>query len=257
MSDSESDAAELFHENSKVSAFEMGFASPELPPIKPGVVLARVPLPKVAPMRGVELEMAIERRTTCREYDPRIPLSTHLLSRLLSFSCGYTHGMRGTSGAAQMFHRAQPSAGATYPLEIFPIVLRVAGVPPGVYHYSLLSHSLELIRPGLFNLVLPTWTLNQPYIAETSVVFVMAGFSERIRPRYGSRGYRYMLLEAGHVGQNLYLLSTAYGLGAMADGGFVDKTINELLGLNEITENALYIVAVGIPRAQAAGGSHF
>jgi SagB-type dehydrogenase family enzyme len=256
MPDSESDAAELFHENSKVSAFEMGFESPELPPLKPGVVLARVPLPKVSPALGFELEMSIERRVTCREYDPRIPLSLELLSRLLSFSFGYTRSMPGPSGPGQMFHHASPSAGATYPLEIYPIVLRVAGVPPGVYHYSLYSHSLELIRPGLFNQGLPAWTLYQPYLAETSVVFVMAGFSERIRPRYGQRGYRYMLIEAGHVGQNLYLLSTAYGLGAMADGGFVDKTINELLGLNEITENALYIVAVGIPRA-SAGGTYF
>ena len=257
MPDPESDVAELFHENSKVSAFEMGFESPELPPVKRGVVLARVPLPRVAPALGVELEMSIEQRATCREYDPRVPLSPELLSRLLSFSFGYTRPMAGAGGPGQMFHRASPSAGATYPLEIYPIVLRVAGVPPGVYHYSPHSHSLGLIRPGLFNLVLPAWTLNQPYLAETSVVFVLAGFSERIRPRYGVRGYRYMLIEAGHVGQNLYLLSTAYGLGAMADGGFVDKTINELLGLNEITENALYIVAVGIPCAQPTGISHF
>lgn len=253
MPDLESDAAELFHENSKVSAFEMGFDSPELPPLKPGVVLARLPLPKVAPAFGVELEMSIERRVTCREYDPRVPLSPELLSRLLAFSCGSTRAFPGPNGPGQMFHRASPSAGATYPLEIYPIVLRVAGVPPGVYHYSLHSHSLELIRPGLFNRVLPPWTLNQPYLGDTSVVFVMAGFSERIFPRYGQRGYRYMLIEAGHIGQNLYLLSTAYGLGAMADGGFVDKTINELLGLNEMTANALYIVAVGIPRAPGGG----
>src|SRR5215210_7841602 len=101
MPDSESDAAELFHENSKVSAFEMGFESPELPPIKPGVVLARVSLPKVSPALGFELEMAIERRVTCREYDPRVPLSLELLSRLLSLSFGYTRRMPGPSGPGQ------------------------------------------------------------------------------------------------------------------------------------------------------------
>lgn len=244
----ESDVAELFHENSKFTPFEVGTDTEHLPPIEAGQVLARIPLPKVAPVRAVELEEAIDNRITAREFDPRVSLSQALLSRLLAFSCGYTKPVVMEGAPEIEFHRAAPSAGATYPLEVYPIIQRVVGVPPGVYHYAMSDHSLELIRPGLFYKEIITWTLTQPYIANTSVVFVIAGFYERIRPRYGERGYRYMLLEAGHIAQNLYLLSTAYQLGALANGGFVDAAFNHLLGLNEAKEMALYIMAVGIPK---------
>lgn len=245
----EDDAAELFHENSKITPFDLGADIERLPPVEPGVVLARVPLPKVTPVRAVELEEAIERRETHRAFDPRVNLSTELLARLLAFGCGFTRGMHVAGLPHLQFHRAQPSAGATYPLEVYPVVQRVQGVEPGVYHYALNDHSLEQIRHGHFYDELTHWTMWQPYVADTCVVFVIAGFSDRIRPRYKERGYRYMLFEAGHIAQSWYLLSTAYRLGALAVGGFVDAGINRLLGLDEVTQNALYIVAVGVPRA--------
>jgi nitroreductase len=74
----------------------------------------------------------------------------------------------------------------------------------------------------------------------------MAGFTGRIRPRYGERGYRYMLLEAWHIAHNMSLLGAAYGLGALCDGGFVDTAISRLLGLDDVTEIPLYIVAMGV-----------
>ncbi|MBV9927259.1 MAG: SagB/ThcOx family dehydrogenase [Acidobacteria bacterium] len=247
MTDPESDPAELFHENSKITPFDVGADLDDLPPIEPGVFLGRVRLPKVSAVRGVELEEAVLGRVTCRDYDPRVPLSQDLLSRLLAFGCGFTAPSNFPLPSVP-FRRAAPSAGATYPLEIYPVVLRALNIRPGVYHYANIDHSLELLRPGDFRTQLAEWTLGQPYIADASVVFVIAGFPGRIRPRYKERGYRYMLLEAGHVAQNFYLLSTAYGLGATADGGFVDAAFNRLLGLNDITEIALYNVAVGVPR---------
>jgi SagB-type dehydrogenase family enzyme len=129
---------------------------------------------------------------------------------------------------------------------VYPVVLRVADLPPGVYHYANSDHSLELLRPGRFERELAAWTLQQPYVAEASVVFVLAGFPDRITPRYGERGYRYMLLEAGHIAQNFYLLGTAYGLGVLSNGGFVDAAINRLVGLNEVSEFALYTVVAGV-----------
>ena len=248
MTNPDSDPAELFHENSKHTPFDIGVSLDELPPVEPGVVLGRVRLPKVAPVRGVELEEAIARRVTCRAYDPRVPLSQDLLSRLLAFGCGFTQPANFPGLPSVPFRRAAPSAGATYPLEIYPVIIRAANILPGAYHYAPIDHSLELLRPGDFRPQLADWTLGQPYIADSGVVFVIAGFPERIRPRYKERGYRYMLLEAGHIAQNFYLLSTAYGLGATADGGFVDAAFNRLLGLNDITEIALYNVAVGVPR---------
>ncbi len=248
MTEPESDPAELFHENSKVTPFDIGVGLDDLPPIEPGVVLGRVRLPRVTPVRGHELEEAIGRRVSCRAYDPRVPLSRELLSRLLAFGCGFTQPAQFPGLPSVQFRRAAPSAGATYPLEVYPVVMRAEGLLPGAYHYAPIDNSLGLLRPGDFRAALAAWTLGQPYIADAGVAFVIAGFAGRIRPRYKDRGYRCMLIEAGHIAQNLFLLSTAYGLGATAVGGFVDAAVNRLLGLNDITEIALYLLAVGVPR---------
>lgn len=247
MTDDEIDVGELFHENTRITPYHLNLNKTTLlDPIEPGAVQKRFRLPRVGPARSVGLEEAIQRRVSAREFDARTPLSQTLLSRLLSFSCGLTTTLYFENRYNAVRRRAQPSAGGKYPIEAYPIIQNVAGLPQGVYHYDTNNHSLGLLRPGLFHQALATWTLYQPYMGEASVLFALAGFYDRIRPRYGERGYRYMLLESGHIAQNLYLLSTAYGLGAVANGGFVDAAINRLLGLNDSTQVALYIVAVGV-----------
>lgn len=246
---SEMEVAALFHENTKITPYENGDEPAWLPaPLPPGIVQARFRLPPIRSTSAAAVEQVIHRRVTTRVFAPHVPLARELLSRLLAFSCGYT-----TPDAALPppgWHRAAPSAGATYPIEVYPVVLRVADLPAGVYHYAANDHSLELLRPGHFGRALAAWTLHQPYMADTSVIFVLAGMTERVSPRYGERGYRYLFLEAGHIAQNLCLLATAYGLGALPNGGFVDEAVNRLLVLNGTTELALYLVAVGVPQAR-------
>jgi SagB-type dehydrogenase family enzyme len=242
----ETDLAELFHENTKIAPYEAWVDGSSLPaPLEPGVVLRRFRLPRVGPSRGLSLEEVIDRRVTCRTFDPAAPLSRADLSRLLAFSCGYTTEFAEAPDLA--FHRAVPSAGACYPVEAYPIVLNGADLPAGVYRYAPNDHSLELLRPGRFAGPLPAWTLGQPYVADASAVIALAGFLDRIAPRYGERGYRYALLEAGHTAQNLYLVGAGRGLGVLAIGGFVDAAINRLLGLDEVRQVALYLVALGVP----------
>lgn len=246
----DADVSELYHENTRVLPYEMGVEESHLPArLREGVVLARIPLPKVAPASAASLEQAIEWRMSSREFDPARPLSLDALSRLLSFSCGYTTPLYYDGLAAVEFRHAQPSAGATYPIEVYPVVLNVGGLKAGAYHYSPNDHSLELLRPGNFHQALSVWALDQPYLAGAGAVFVLAGFFDRIKPRYGERGYRYMLLEAGHIAQNIYLLCAAYGLGSLANGGFIDTAINRLVGLNDADQIALYTVAVGVVKS--------
>ncbi len=248
MAESETQVAELFHENTKILPYENGDDPAFLPEaIKPGAVLARYRLPRVAPgERGGSLERAIYNRVTSRAFYGGAQLPLELLSRLLAFSCGYTTDFSEANTPHLEFRRSAPSAGATYPIEMYLAARSVASLPDGIYHYSITDHSLELIRLGNFHPPISKWTLHQPYIANTNAIFLMAGFSERIYPRYYERGYRYMLLEAGHIAQNTCLLATAYGLGVLSNGGFDDAAINRLLGLNEITEIALYITAAGV-----------
>lgn len=249
MTSTEIDVAELFHENTKIAPFENGDTLASLPPeLESGVSLARIALPKVAPLATAGLEQAIVRRVTSRQFDPAAVMPLETLSRLLAFSSGFTATAGPAAGGAFEFHRAAPSAGATYPLEVYFVALRVSGLMPGVYHYATADHAVEALRYRSYGAPLARWTLHQPYVRDSNVVFIIAGFTARIRPRYGERGYRYMLLEAGHIGQNLSLLAPAYGSGALCIGGFVDAAISRLIGLNEITEIPLYMTALGITR---------
>ena len=79
-----------------------------------------------------------------------------------------------------------------------------------------------------------------------AVIFVAAVFG-RTRFKYGVRGYRFALLEAGHVGQNVLLAATAFGLGAVPLGGYYDRLTDDFLGLDGVNESTLYTIALGRP----------
>jgi SagB-type dehydrogenase family enzyme len=238
--------SEFYHAGTAIALHHIGPGIPPLLPPIAGFSLARYLLPPVAES-GVGLEQAIVRRATCRSFHPAMALSLFALSRLLGFACGLTTPSP-LEAAGVSYRRVAPSAGARYPIDVYPIVLRVHGVPPGVYHYQPNDHTLDLLRPGSFGEALAAWTLQQPYVADTGVVFALAGVGARMQARYGERGYRYILFEAGHIAQNLYLLSAAYGLGALAVGGFVDTALNRLLGLDGCGGVTLYLVAIGVPQ---------
>lgn len=81
------------------------------------------------------------------------------------------------------------------------------------------------------------------------MVVVLSAVLARSLPKYGDRGYRYLLLEAGHVGQNLDLVASALGLGAVNLGGFYDDELARLLCLDPEWEIPLYATAIGVPTA--------
>ena len=87
--------------------------------------------------------------------------------------------------------------------------------------------------------------VGQEVLGQASVCFVISAIWQRTRWKYRQRTYRYVLMEAGHQGQNLYLAATSVGLGAVAVGAFFDEALNNLLELDGIEEAALYLVAVG------------
>ena len=75
---------------------------------------------------------------------------------------------------------------------------------------------------------------------------MLVGRKDRIAERYGERGYRYLLIEAGHIAQNFCLVATERGLGSVTIGGFVDAAVNQLLCVDGVTQVSLYGVAVGV-----------
>lgn len=192
--------------------------------------IIRLPRPRTSGPMSVEQAMA--QRRSIREYVDA-PLRLDELSQLLwAVQGSVDNGLR----------RTVPSAGATYPLEIYIAVKRVEGLSPGIYHYRVRTHDLELIRNENIAKALAVACWNQYFISEASVVILMAAVYERTTSRYGKRGIRYVDMECGHAGQNLYLQAEALGLGTVAVGAFDDEKVQSLLG---ISEPIVYIFPIG------------
>jgi SagB-type dehydrogenase family enzyme len=196
----------------------------------------RITLPNPHDYQGVNLEEAIETRRSIRDY-AAVPLSLEELSRLL-------HAAQGITDQRQGF-RAAPSAGALYPIEIYAVVHDVSGLEPGIYHYAVADHALERLRVGNLRAEIMVAGIGQEMLGQAGVCFVLSAVFQRTRWKYRERTYRYVLLEAGHIGQNLYLAATSMGLGACAAGAFLDDELNDLLDVDGQEEAALYLISMG------------
>ncbi|HUV55994.1 MAG TPA: SagB/ThcOx family dehydrogenase [Dehalococcoidales bacterium] len=187
----------------------------------------------------VSLEEAITQRRSLRNFSSE-SISQSQLSQILWSSQGITD--------AQGRYRAVPSAGAIYPLEIFIACGEnsVEGIDDGVYHYNPTSHSLSLHHKGEIRLELARAALNQEYIYQAPLDIVICALYERTTWGYGSRGERYVHIEVGHIGQNIYLQATALGLATVAIGAFYDEQVRQVLRL-DIQYKPLYIMPVGKP----------
>ena len=187
-------------------------------------------------LRGeVSVEEAIASRRSIRSYADS-PLTLQELSQLLWAAQGITDPVRG--------FRSAPSAGATYPLTVFAAVSEggVLGLEPGIYEYLPESHGLRLVRRGDFSEEFAEAALGQAWVREAPVCLVIAADYSRTTRVYGERGVRYVHMEAGHVGENIYLQATAMGLGTVAVGAFHDDEVAEIL---QAGLSPLYILPVG------------
>ncbi len=206
-------------------------------PNAPMVLLPPIPLDARLD-QGLTTARTIVTRRSTRAY-LGTPMSLDELSRLLFLTNGVTAGLHGNA------RRAAPSSGALYPIEVYPVVHRVEGVEPGVYHYAYREHALEQVRAGDFRAHVVEQGIAQEFLGECGVVLFLTNILQRMRPKYQDRSYRYGLLEAGHMGENAYLAATSMGLGACGIGAFMDDAINDLLGVDGVEEAAVYMVAAG------------
>lgn len=235
-----------FHSATSISLDDANVLDRRLPPpLDPRHVCGRVALPRVFAGPHLGLGQAISMRRSASGFDPRAEVPDSVLSQMLALSCGITD----TSPAMQWpgGRRAAPSAGARYGVDVHVVVRSVTGTSPGVYRYAHHDHGLDRRRHGDFSPALPDWTLGQESFAHAAFTLVLSGDINRLGDRYGERGYRYLLLECGHIAHNLCLLGTATGYGVQLCGGFVDDAINRLIGCDAPNVNALYLVGVGHP----------
>jgi SagB-type dehydrogenase family enzyme len=207
---------------------------------------ARTPLPGRDFAIEMPLGVALLRRRSIRTYALR-PLPIEVLGRLLHTS----YGVRGRrrEGDADVYDRPAPSAGGRYPLELYVATQSVEQLADGIYHYDARAHALELVRAGLVQPALGELVMGQELCRDASVVVVITAVRERTMWKYGQRGYRHLFLDAGHVGQNLYLVATALGLGPTAIGGFLDADLGALLRLPG-DEEPFYVLCIGQPAGE-------
>lgn len=245
--------SEIYHENTKARLYQPSSMQKEVDPtllrmmskaFKIYTSAEKVPLTKEFPISQCSIEEAIQQRRSIRDFSGE-PLKLEEISKLLYLANGITGVLQSDIPLAL---RAAPSAGALYPIELYPIVLNVADVRPGVYHYNVKAHVLELLQPGNYRDLLYNYTLKQEMILTASVVFLLTAVFKRTKSKYGERGYRYVLLDAGHIAQNLYLTATAMKLGVVSIGGFYDDALNQLLNVDGVDEAVVYIITVGKAR---------
>lgn len=210
--------------------------------VEKGLVL--LPLPRV--ISEMRVEEAILLRRSIRDFTDD-PIRLDHLSMILWSAYGVTETTFGL--------RAVPSAGGTYPLEIYVVVGEkgvIVGnntyIPPGVYKYKSFKHILTIVRTGDLRAELSTAALGQEWVREAPVSVVICAVYERTVTRYGVRGReRYVPMEVGHSGQNIYLMATALDYGAVVVGAFYDDQVKSIIRAAP-DETPMYIVPIGIPR---------
>jgi SagB-type dehydrogenase family enzyme len=239
-------AALLYHLDSRYSP------ETELPlGVEEGAALARrldykryastdtVALPTPPPEVGAQLEDVIRARRS-RSTFSNAPICLADLSILLALGAGVTQ-------AGEVPRRAAPSAGALYAIEVYPWLFSVDGVRSGLYHYASLPHMLEFVKP------LDGWKDLWPLLdrgcegATPAVAFVLTARLPRVQTKYGERGYRFAILESGHIAQNVLLTATALGLNSLPAGGFFDAGLTHLLEIDGDEECAVYVILTGKP----------
>lgn len=194
-----------------------------------------VNLPEVVLDGELSVEKAINQRRSIREYANK-PLTMPEIAQILWAAQGITDEATGK--------RAAPSAGATYPLEVYLVAGNVDGLSPGLYQYRPHEHALTLLKQGALQDALAEAALDQESVKDAAAVLLFSAVYERTTQRYGERGVRYVHIETGHAAQNVYLQVEALGLGTVVIGAFDDQSLRELAGLEE-GEHPLYLMPVG------------
>ena len=242
--------AELFHENTKETK-----EAPRVPTIDKADLralngwrwgFAACPAVALPPCEASDGERSLSsllksRRSVRRFSDVPMPLGS--VGALLSMSAGVTN-----VDATGLNARAWPSAGGLFPIDLFVCVRSVESVGRGLHAYDPFSHTLHHVAgEQAWDALVGASVGGEHILPDASLVLIFSVAFWRNSRKYGDRGYRYCLLDAGHLAQNFLLASEALGLGACPIGSFCEKTIDALTGADGVSQSACYLIAVGNP----------
>jgi len=202
-----------------------------------------IDLPNPRSVKGKQLTQVLVTRKSVRAFSGK-PLFLYQVSYLLWACQGKTD-----VSSERSSRRTVPSAGATYPLEVFAVCGQgsIEGLDGGVYRYLTGAHALELRSSEDVRERLADACFSQRFIAEAPASFVIVADYAQTSGHYGERGVRYVHIEVGHAGQNVYLACEALGLATVAVGAFSDEAVARTLDLS-MRNDPLYVMPVGYVR---------
>lgn len=171
----------------------------------------------------------------------------------LSTLLGLTFGVRewvAVPPLGRFAVKTSPSGGALHPIEAYLVARDVEGIAAGIYHYDASKHRLELLRRGMTRDRMSGYVIGQRWFSDACAFVVMTAVFTRTQWKYRySRAYRVVLAEAGHLCQTFCLTATWLGLAPFCTMALADSKIDHDLGIDGVTEGALYVAGVGqIPK---------
>ncbi|MGB8951676.1 MAG: SagB/ThcOx family dehydrogenase [Candidatus Aminicenantales bacterium] len=227
-----------------------GFAQEKIPETnKQSADAEIIQLPDPRYESETSVEKALSLRRSVRTFADE-PLSISEISQILWAAQGFTEKRDKLPSRWNPKYewqgglRTAPSAGALYPMELYLVAGNVQGLSNGVYKYIPKNHSLKKILDGDKRTEIAEAALKQDSINEGAALIVMAGVYERTSFKYGERAERYVYMEVGFIGENIYLQGMALGIGTVMIGAFKDEELKKVLDLPE-EENPLAIMPLG------------
>ena len=227
-----------------VSDQQKGLPQPALTKKQENKQVIELPQPQESDIPEQDIIKIIKERRSRRHYKKE-PLTLKQISLLLWASQGVKKVID-RDGKSYATLRTVPSAGARHPFETYLLVQNSEGLKKGVYHYLALEHKLEyLFTPADMKKKILATTFQQKFTGNAPVVFVWSVIPYRTEWRYDKLSYKPILLDAGHVCQNLYLMCETMNLGTCAIAAYNQELIDNLLKLDGEDEFVIYLAPVG------------
>jgi len=247
----DSDAAEAFAVFQRQEMYAAEYTQEREYPLQPRIPLLEPIIP------ACPFSELIRGRRSVRNFQRR-PFTMQELSALMFCALGETGRITAALEGGQPVEaslRSIPSGGALHPTRIFVVILQEGDLAPGIYHYDAPEHSLEFAKPLLGKEIEALFTAFPIHpdvidLAQASGIFFITTKFWRPRAKYGPRGYRYCLQEAGSACQNLSLAAVALGLAHTVVGGFYDDEVHAWLQLDGVDHAVITAVVVGARDAQ-------
>jgi putative peptide maturation dehydrogenase len=217
-------------------------------------IAAKREVPLTGGERTGGLYDALLARRTTRAFDPEVPMSAAQLDTVLRYVFG-CHGYGTTVADTVCIKRTSPSGGALHPVDAYPIISRVDGVEPGIYHYNVRDHALGLLSEldtARAQTLATSFMCGQRHFGTAAVSFVLTARFSRNHWKYRrhQKAYAGILMDAAHLSQTLYLVAAELGLGAFVTIAINSRDIERELGLDGVSEGVVAMTGCG-PRIQS------